>query len=328
MQMEEFLNLLKEQGAELSSDADAVRVTHFGDIAAELSAIGERPLIAPLESMGRITATGKDRAKFIHNFCTNDIVSLPSGECREAFFTDVKARILGHGLVAAGETQHDILLLGTSSAALFAHLDRYIIMEDVSLSTGDNEIGFALLDSAEADAESGPNGVSANWKNVKVTLVSVPGEQSISYWQQQLSGGRKPVGMQAFDHLRIRVRYPVIGRDLTSDHLAPEADRVAGAISYTKGCYLGQEPIARLDAMGHINRALRSLRISAPPEEINVGAPISDGKAEVGQVTSVAPAETPQQSLVMSVVRLKDLDGDALQVATRSGEGAQAQLLS
>ena len=83
---------------------------------------------------------------------------------------------------------------------------------------------------------------------------------------------------------------PVYGVDLTDENLAQEAGRTASAISFTKGCYLGQEPIARIDAMGHVNRELRSLRIAGEAIPSAGARVFSDAAASaaVGTITSAA----------------------------------------
>ncbi len=81
-------------------------------------------------------------------------------------------------------------------------------------------------------------------------------------WERIKDAGAQPAGAAVWSALRIEAGLPIWGIDLTDENLAQEAGRTASAISFTKGCYLGQEPIARLDAMGHVNRELRSLRIT------------------------------------------------------------------
>ena len=71
-----------------------------------------------------------------------------------------------------------------------------------------------------------------------------------------------PAGSEVWTALRIEAGLPVFGVDISDDNLAQEVGRTKTAISFTKGCYLGQEPIARLDALGHVNRELRSLRLT------------------------------------------------------------------
>jgi tRNA-modifying protein YgfZ len=83
--------------------------------------------------------------------------------------------------------------------------------------------------------------------------------------------------------------------------MAPEAERNASTISYVKGCYLGQEPIARLDAMGHVNRALRCVESSATPDQLLNANLLNADKSSVGTVTSAA--STPHGTIGLAIVR-------------------------
>ena len=89
----------------------------------------------PLPSLSRFIVTGKDRAKYLHNFCTNNIKELPSGKACEAFFCDVKARVIGHGYVLAFDDTLEIWMLGGDEAGVLKHLNRYIITEDVTITS-------------------------------------------------------------------------------------------------------------------------------------------------------------------------------------------------
>jgi folate-binding Fe-S cluster repair protein YgfZ len=80
------------------------------------------PVVQNAFSFVRLLASGRDRAKFLHNFCTNNIKALETGSACEAFFTDVKARILAHGYVLAFEDAHEIWISPGDPAALLKHL--------------------------------------------------------------------------------------------------------------------------------------------------------------------------------------------------------------
>ena len=91
------------------------------------------------------------------------------------------------------------------------------------------------------------------------------------------------------DAARVAAKLPRVGVDLTDAHLCMEADR-PWAICYTKGCYLGQEPVARVRALGRVNKLLRGFRLDLPPGSPSPvgGAPVTCDDAAVGVVTSVA----------------------------------------
>lgn len=224
--------------------------------------------------------SGRDRVRFLHNFCTADIRGMSPGQCQEAFFTDVRARIAAHGYVLMLEDHLQVWLLGDDPQRLRSHLERYLITEDVLLA---EPVDGACLIVNAAELETLPGmpvvaaGVCGQYENSSGRVTGL-----VVSWGGALTGifcgaaaaieqlGQTPqlqprrLDDGSVQRLRITERFPIIGVDLTLDHLAPEADRNQQAICYTKGCYLGQEPIARIDAMGHINRALRLVRLSVP----------------------------------------------------------------
>ena len=210
---------------------------------------------------------GNDRASFLHNFCTNNINDLAVGQVCEAFFTDVKAKVLGHGYVAAGSDLLAIMTVGSDISRLQQHLSRYVITEDVTIETIELP-AFALCgqphgEDAQADIKSEVSEsatlIATNWDQHPVAFLFGDAAQRATWTTQLVQNGLsccETATAESLADLRIREGYPVVDIDVSSDNMAPEAARIKQAISYTKGCYLGQEPIARLDAMGHVNRQL------------------------------------------------------------------------
>lgn len=284
-----------------------------------------------------LSLSGADAVKFLHNFCTADIKGLrPGGEGCEAFLTNVKARIVGHvGVFPYGYAGMGLALLTTHGQAerLAAHLDRYVITEDVTISdhTDETALFYAggpaagrlerFMDHRPASPAPGrfPHGSveieheggRLGWLAYRVDWFASPG---YLIWMPRvrrddtreiLEGkGFTFAPPETFEALRIESGFPLYGVDVTEDHLAPEVGR-PWAISYAKGCYLGQEPIARIDALGHVNRLLCGLRLDsdvAPPRGAAIAA---DGK-EVGAVTSAASAGG--RSVALGYIKTKFVD--------------------
>ena len=97
------------------------------------------------------------------------------------------------------------------------------------------------------------------WHNL---LLSVPAAAVVSVWEALCGAGAVPAGEAAWQSLRIESRTPVYGLDITADNLPQEVDRNDLAISFVKGCYLGQETVARIDALGHVNKLLRGVQFA------------------------------------------------------------------
>jgi len=275
MNSTQFLETLQALNPVIGTSSDGgTFVEHFGNLNAELAAMESSAVVCPISQLRRIRISGNDRAKYLHNFCTNNIKELAQGHVCEAFFTDVKAKIIAHGLIAATDECHEIWTLTDDEQPLVNHLNRYIITEDVAIESDADEVSFFALMGPEATAMLKTSGIAEDsnaaagtcsrspattvihvaWNETPTVLLATHEPQEL--WNKLLAAGAVPSGQTIFEHQRIREGFPVVGVDVSSDNLAPEANRVAQAISYTKGCYLGQEPIARIDAMGHVNRKL------------------------------------------------------------------------
>jgi len=264
-----------------ASEADDLPALHFGDVAPEYRAARESCAVVDLTDRVQIEVTGVDRAAFLNNFCTNDINRLKVGEGCEAFVTSIKAKILAHLFVFAGESTHWIESSPGTTASLLGHLDRYIITEDVQLVDRSQAWGALSLIGPNAERIVGeqlncvppttPWGHLSNDDGIAIRRtpcvdasqfeVIAPVEQLAELWRSFTSVGAVHCGRDAYEVLRLEASFPAYGVDLSDVNLAPEAGRNKEAISYTKGCYLGQEPIARIHAIGHVNRVLCLVRI-------------------------------------------------------------------
>jgi folate-binding protein YgfZ len=110
------------------------------------------------------------------------------------------------------------------------------------------------------------------------------------------------VGREAFEAARIEAGFPMFGHDITENNLPQEVSRNGRAISFTKGCYLGQETVARIDALGHVNKTLVGLRylVSQVPK---VGATILNGDEPVGTVTSATWSPKHEAPMALGYIR-------------------------
>jgi folate-binding protein YgfZ len=274
----------------------------------------------PLPGRSQVRLTGADRAKFLHNFCTNDIKKLQPGEGCEAFLTSIKGRILGHIFVFAGEQDLMIDTVPGEDVKIRDHLDRYLITEDVQIEVVTDQFQCLYLFGEQAvqrireafnldvarlascsqlERPQSPAPMSPVWiRRLDFTLQ--PGFEIAMSTSAEAPPGivfvhlnsqaPQPVLVddRSFAAFRIDAGFPIYGIDLTDDHLAQEASRTANAISFTKGCYLGQEPIARIDALGHVNRELRVVAfenaeaLAAPCRVLDPST-----KADLGSLTSV-----------------------------------------
>jgi folate-binding protein YgfZ len=322
----------RQAGAVFPSDpaspVDGDLPVQFGNPREEYAAATSGAALFDWSDHGIIELTGGDRVKFLHSFCTNDVKRLSTGQACEAFVTNVKGRILGHVWIEAGSSSLRLDLGPVPTERLLAHLERYIINEEVAITDRTQEWGELLvmgpsaaraiapvfgevaglgpLEHVDEDGAKGPTRVSRRDIGVHTAyVISAPHTALAELWETLREGEARPAGSAVWLGLRIEAGLPIYGVDLTDDNLAQEAGRTRSAISFTKGCYLGQEPIARLDAMGHVNRELRSLRISGDVIPAAGARVFSDsgGSTAVGSVTSAARSFGSNSAVALGLLR-------------------------
>ena len=281
--------------------------------------------IFTLPGRTQIEITGTDRASFLHNFCTNHIKGLAVGQGCEAFLVNIKGRILFSVLVYAGPDSLWIETEAGQSAALLAHLDRYIITEDVQLIDRTQELSQVDLCGERAEALIAQT-LSVDWNSIPkpgqtvvngvmvrrhsfgptpgVSLVGAASEIAALH-EQLVAAGAVAGSTELWEALRIEAGTPRSGVDLTEDHLAQEANRTKLAINFNKGCYLGQEPIARIDALGHVNRLLCGV-ITDEPAQLPAGTEVFaklDATAPSGTLTSTSVWPESGRAIGLGTIR-------------------------
>ena len=235
---------------------------------------------AVVNDWSAVEAVGPEAGKFLQGFCTNDVLKLADGESCEAMFTDVKAHVIAYAWVARLEEDRYMALLTSPRAeSLHAHLDRYLIREQVELTITPPS-SWVLSDSADPG-------------------LVIPIIDGVVARQGDLAAEGPRIDDEVFHRYRIAMRVPLDGVDVGERNLPQEVDRNEQAISFTKGCYLGQEPVARIDALGRVNWLLRAVEIDGPAPQRD--ADLLLGEKAAGRITSSVPTETG--SLALAYVR-------------------------
>lgn len=273
---------------------------------------------------GRLRVSDRDRLRFLHNQTTNQIQQLQPGQGCDTVFVNSTGRTLD--LVMAYVEEDAVLLLTSPGQAkpLYDWMDRYIFFADKVTLTDETDTTIALTllgpESASLLASLGvPDLQTAAYaSHQKVDLagtsvrlavgsgLSSPGftliagvEDAIALWQTLIEAGCVPLGETLWQELRIEQGRPMPGAELTEDYNPLEAT-LWRAISFDKGCYIGQETIARLQTYQGVKQQLWGLRLSAPAA---VGTPLKIAGEKVGLLTSCI--ETPSGAMGLGYLRTK-----------------------
>lgn len=279
----------------------------------------ETPTWFSLSGRTVLTLSGRDRASFLHGFCTNDIKSLAPGQSCEAFITTHQAKIVAWVQVTAREDHLRVTAEPGLGPKLTAFLNRYIVSEEVEVTDVSTDWATMLVVGGEANrlAKLCSAPLDRHWTDWPLRrgrLVSLAGQSvwverrawvtTADWWLETATAaataveraltdaGWQPGCAERYELLRIAAGIPHYGFDIDDSNLPQEVNRTDQAISFTKGCYTGQETVARIRTYGHVNRLLVRLRsvtgaVPQLPRDLR-GQPLRQGEVEVGRITSAA----------------------------------------
>lgn len=310
-----------------------------GDLAAERRALGEMVGVVRLEDRAVLVATGADRVEFLQGMLTNDVARLGAGEACPALLLTIQGRVTAAADVLCFD---DALWLVVDAAVVDATLEaleRLIVADDVEI-VRDDGWGLLALVGPQAARPLGDVPAPAPWHHGVATIdgvrahllrgaplgdddltLVVPAAAAARVHAALVAGGARPCGAAAYEARRIALGVPRVGVDMGADTLAIEMP-VATRISDRKGCYLGQEVVARGTSRGQVNRRLCGLVFAGEPPA--AGAVLVAEGREVGRVTSVAHPPVVPTSIGLGLVRRERWDvGTILEVAGRPGTTAR-----
>lgn len=299
-----------------------------------------------LSSFSKLCLTGKDRGVFLQNFTTNDVVKPGVGSGCESFLTTAQARIVAWLRVAIQENGLYITMEPGLVPRVIDHLVKYIIGEDVQFKDRTEKDFLWLLTGRElfnklpqvVEWKPWQNG-NIEWGGVNVWMqrcdflglpgVFVWGEDELTATAATkltelnitLLGSDDPL----WNVLRVEAGTPAYEIDIDETMLPQEANRTEQAISFNKGCYIGQETVARIRAYGHVNRQLRLLKIDGDQETVWQGALLKFNNKEVGLLKTVAWSPKEKSLMAFGLVRKEHLQaGTVLQAVAVDGRICQA----
>lgn len=298
----------------------------MSDFETEYTALTTQAGLVDFSQRTLIELTGGDRAKFLHNFCTNDIKKLTPGTGCEIFLTSAQGKTTGHGYVFCEDESLILETVPDQAETILPALDRYLLRDDVALHDRSQAWSELLLAGPMAPvvleklgaadlpterlthrsatiADSTAKLRAVDWASVPTYLLQVARDDAPRLREALLAAGAIECGAEAWDAVRIEAGTPVFERDITPANLPQELDRDSLAISFTKGCYLGQETVARIDALGHVNKMLRGIRFPAGSNVPSTGTELTAAGKVVGSVTSATYSPKLGAPLALAYVR-------------------------
>lgn len=271
-----------------------------------------------------LRVVGKDAGKFLHNFCTNHIERLRHGEGCEAFACDAKGRILFHWTLAFLDQTYWVATAADVQDRLFAHLDRYHFREELTLEDLSSTWSELLLlgdpssflpQLASLQAVLPPLMYSAASTQVQGETIYVQRLPIFGADVCHLYGSEKvirEISASVPDSIvrvmdseleirRIIMGWPKHQKDYDERTIPQELDRNDVAISFNKGCYIGQETVARLDALGQVQRKLVGFQFQSELSELPWV--IKQDDKEIATITSAAVLPGTRQGIGLGFAR-------------------------
>jgi len=269
--------------------------------------IRDRAGSVELPNWSCVELRGTDRARVLNSLGTNRLDDLAPGQGRETFLTDARGHVVAHGMVVAGEESTSFLTAAPRGDTIADHFRKYIIREDVQVADrsvqtaiwylGGRRAG-ALLENLGIPVPQEPGGhadATLQGAPVKACRVDIAGPVGfllvVSRDHARLVAGvlqqaeAKTCVREAFDSARIQWGWPLDRIDISTANFPQEVGRNDRAISFSKGCYLGQETVARIDSLGHVNKRLTVVRF--PSGQLTDTANLSVQGKPVGTTTSM-----------------------------------------
>lgn len=278
------------------------------EVLAQYTALTSTAGVADWTGRTLIEVTGADRVQLLHSFTTADVKKLPAGQSCEAFVTSSQGKTLGHLWITKLPESLVLDTVPDQAGVLLAHFEKYIISEDATLRDVTTEQGELLVAGPRAGDMLQQLGIenvvmkSVSLLAVPTFLVQAQRARLPSILKAVEGAGAVGCGMPAVEMARVEAGAPLFGKDITPENLPQEIGRDALAISFTKGCYLGQETVARIDALGHVNRQLTGVRFAGDSIPA-LGSRLFVADKEVGHVTSAAWSPKLQAPLAIALLR-------------------------
>lgn len=257
-------------------------------------------------STAKLVLTGPDAAMFLGNLCTNDIKSLAAGAGCDAYFCSPTAKVQFQAWVFRAGDEFWVETTPGRNEELYKYLDRYLISERVEIADRTAEYaqfhvaGLRAAELAGQDARPSANPLGVPGLDLVLTA-----ELGVGVSRRLTAAGAVAGSQETWETLRIEAGTPVWGPDIDANRFVMEVGNAARAVSYTKGCYLGQEPIVMArDRAGHVNRLFTGLKVldGGPPP---AGTKLVRDGTEVGVVTSSCQSPRLGGPVALGYVRWK-----------------------
>ena len=311
------------------------------DITREYEAARRAVALFDRSALGKVTVTGRDRLSFLQGMLTNDVKALAPGQGAPAAFLDAHGKVMALLVVYAAADRVLIELPAQMTAKTLETLDHFLISEKAYFEAADEAFAILSLQGPGArgllEALAGRAIELQPYAHVEVEIAGaparvidraeqpgpgfhcwVPADQVEPVRAAMLAAGAMAAGAATLEVLRLEAGQPWYPQDVDASVIFPET-RLDSFVSFTKGCYIGQETVARVKYRGHVNRALSGL-VMEGDRVPDAGARVVVDGTDVGRVTSAARSLALGRPIALGYVRREHFEpGTAVTVVDAGG---------
>jgi folate-binding protein YgfZ len=336
----------KQLGAKMREDGGWLVPASYNDPAAEYKVVRDGGAgLLDLSMRGRVEVGGTEAVQFLNGLITNDVKALAEGAWMLAAFPNVQGRLIAETRVL--RLAGDRFLFDTEAATheqILKTLGRFTLAGDFRVRDLTNELALISLQGESApqvlSKALGSTGtqvergrvLTINWKEQPVHLIRathtaedgfdlfVGASGAASLWEALSANGAEAVGLDALDILRVEAGQPRYGVDMDETNVVLEAVPDE-AVSFTKGCYIGQEIIARIHWRGHVAKKLAGLIFDEPGDAKRLDKVRAQDGKEIGRLTSTALSPRLNQTVALGYLKYDYLaPGTELRVISGEAE--------
>lgn len=267
------------ESAEGVFDAETSALLNFGDASAELLAASTQTVLVPLTHLALIEASGEEACTFLHNQVTSDINHLADTQAQHAGWCTAKGRMQASFLIWRTDTNYQLALAADLEEATLKRLQMFVLRSKVKLASltasglllglsgpqAEEALNDAGLPCPEATMTTlGVDGVTVIRMEKTRFIIKVSETRMPDVWQK-LSVKARPAGVPAWRWLDVQAGYPLVTLATKEEFVPQMADfEKIGGVSFHKGCYPGQEVVARTQYLGKVKRHLFRLNSETP----------------------------------------------------------------
>jgi len=320
----------RRHGASMSRHDGWLLPASYGDVAGEYGVVREGGAgLIDLSTRGRLNVSGAEAVAFLNGLITNDMKTLAQGRWMPAAFPNVQGRLLASVRVINRDNSFLIDTEARTYPQVQKLLERFTLAGDFHLADLSSETLMLSVQGARAveivgallgqdNVHPEPGGVAVlKWREENLTVIRathtgedgfdlfVSAREAENLWDALVASGARPVGHDALEILRIEAGQPRYQIDMNETNVVLETG-LDDAVSFTKGCYIGQEIIARIHWRGHVAKRLAGLSLdegdAGPLIPLEAKVKTEDGK-EIGRITSATHSPRLQRTIALGYLK-------------------------